>query len=256
MSSPNRAARLPRKRLTRSTPTTGRIAAWTRPPPSLVSTTSGASAATKASTSPPSPAARKRSATLGGVGLSAGVRRARDGDVAARPVQRLPARGLAASDGLGDLPVRVVEHVVEHEHGALQRSQPLEQQQEPHRQRLAALDAFVRAVAGGDRLGQPHARVALSLEARRAEHVQGPPCRGRDEPGLGDAHTVPVRRRPPLGDVADDVLGLDDAAEHAVGDGHQLRPCRLEGGTAVVVLVHAVIAGAVMAVSMIADAAA
>ena len=92
------------------------------------------------------------------------------------------------------------------------------------------LDALVGPLAGGDRLGQPHARVALALQPGRTEDVEGPAGGRGDEPGLGHADLRPVGGCPPLGHVADDVLGLDHAAEHPVGDRHELGPGRVEGG--------------------------
>ena len=94
------------------------------------------------------------------------------------------------------------------------------------------------SAVGGDRLGQPRPRVLLALHAGRAQHVERPPGRDRDEPGLRLADRGPVGGRPALGDVADDVLGLRPAAQHPVGDAEQPGPGRLEGVDVALTTLH------------------
>ena len=106
------------------------------PPLSPVTTTSAASRSTSPSTSP---VAKRGDEPVGElVALAAGRLEARPalGDVAPGPHRDLAAvvRGLV--DDRGDLGELVAEDVVQQEHRALDRAQPLEHEQERHRQRI------------------------------------------------------------------------------------------------------------------------
>src|SRR5262249_52474120 len=57
-------------------------------------------------------------------------------DVLRRAMKQLPARSLADVEGLGDLGVGVVEHLVEQEHGSLFRIEALQQNEEAELDRL------------------------------------------------------------------------------------------------------------------------
>ncbi len=149
--------------------------------------------------------------------------------VPAGPGGELPAAVLAPADDRGDLAIAVVEHVVEQEDGPLRGREPLEQQQECHRQRVRLLGVpgrVGRALVGEQRLRQPLADVALPAHAGRPQLVDR-------EPGC-DRGQVRLRRVDPLDTLADgvlvaekrllhDVLGLGDAAQHPVGDREQER---------------------------------
>jgi len=90
-----------------------------------------------------------------------------------RPPGKLTAVVLALADDAGDLVVAVVEDVVQQEHGALGGTEPFEQQQERHGQRVGVLRVrgrIRRRRAGRrrirqHRLGQPGADVGLAAAA-------------------------------------------------------------------------------------------
>jgi hypothetical protein len=81
-----------------------------------------------------------------------------------------------------------------------------------------------------ERLGQPRADVALAANARRTEVVDREPRRGRSEVRLRrlDLRTVLDGALEADERLLDDVLGLGDAAEHAVRDREEQRPQLLE----------------------------
>src|SRR6266571_557610 len=111
-------------------------------------------------------------------------------DVLARPPKDLPAVRFALMDHLRDLRVLVLENLPQKEHGALDGRQPLQEEQERHRQRLADPGRF-RGVAGRhgqQRLGKPRADVLLALDTRRLQMVQTQPADDGDQerPGIAD----------------------------------------------------------------------
>ena len=91
----------------------------------------------------------------------------------------LPARGLVALDDRGDGGVVDIEDLAQQEHRALDGTEPLEHGEEGERERLVAFDAMGGiGVVIGQWLGQPGARVDLSVAARRPQRVDREP--GRD----------------------------------------------------------------------------
>ena len=93
------------------------------------------------------------------------------GDEAPRPDGVLAAGRRRPADDPADLLEVVVEHVVEEEDRPLDRGQPLEQDEERHRQRVGLLGVRRRvagALVGHERLRQPLADVRLAPDARRA----------------------------------------------------------------------------------------
>ena len=196
-SSPNRLTRLSRNRPHRAAPVTGRIAACTTPPPSLITAISGASDASSASRSPaPSPTAMNRGATSSAWRRSAGGRGR--GTVTWRRA-RCSAWRQASSvrpDGVGDGVVGQLEHVVEHQHRPLDRGQPLEQHEEPHRQRLPALHVDRRVAVGGHRLRQPLPRVVDAPQAGGPQHVERRGAWSRSRASPRARRSCPGRRRP------------------------------------------------------------
>ena len=121
-------------------PMIGRIAWRTLPPPSVHSVTSGASNSMSVIDVT---ADGRGEEPLGGFALldAVGLESRSPGlDVFAGPVRRLPHRGLGTLDGLADLGVAEVEHLLQHEHRALQRAERLQHHQHRHRHRVGVGD--------------------------------------------------------------------------------------------------------------------
>jgi hypothetical protein len=89
-------------------------------------------------------------------------RRAASGDVVASPVGDLADGGRGLADGLGDLVVGRVEHLAQHEHGALRRTERLEHGEHRDRDALGELDVGGDVRARQQRLRQPFADVLLA----------------------------------------------------------------------------------------------
>jgi hypothetical protein len=86
----------------------------------------------------------------------------------------LAARRRGPPDDLPDLLEVVVEHVVEQENRPLDRCQPLEQDQERHRQRVGLLDEvgrIARALVGHERFREPLADIRLAADPGGLEVV-------------------------------------------------------------------------------------
>ena len=132
------------------------------------------------------------------------------------------------ADDPADLLEVVVEHVVEQEDRPLDRGQPLEQDEERHRQRVGLLGVLGRvagALVGHERLWQPLADIRLAPDPGRLEVVDrqaGDDCR---EVRLRRLDRGVLAEGPLIADerLLDDVLGLADAPEHPVGDREQQR---------------------------------
>ena len=139
---------------------------------------------------------------------------------------------LVLADDRGDLRVRVVEHVVQQQHGSLLGREPLQQCQQRHRQRVGRLGVPGRIVlaVGDDRLRQPLAEVALAPGARRPQLVDRQPRRdgGRIGTGRGDLLAFLERLVHAQQRLLHDVFGFGDAAQHAVGDREGHRPQLVE----------------------------
>ena len=199
------------------------------PPPSAVKTTSGCSSASRRSRSPSRAACAEgldhaRAAARAWPGSAGAAPRPRGGP--ARPAGARPA-GVASSDG-GDLLEVVAEDVVQHERDALGGREALEHDQ----QREAEVLGDARALGGAglfdDRLGQPRADVGLAPHARGAQRVQRQPRDRGGQPALEVADLVGVDALQPQPRLLDDVLGLGEAAELAVGEPQQAGAQRLE----------------------------
>jgi hypothetical protein len=87
---------------------------------------------------------------------------------------KLPARRLAPLQCAGHFAEGEIEHVVQEERCAFERRQPIERQQQRHRQVLGQLGAAVgrerRCVH--DWLRQPRADILLVAGASRRQHVE------------------------------------------------------------------------------------
>ncbi|BBJ40819.1 hypothetical protein SSPO_035370 [Streptomyces antimycoticus] len=136
---------------------------------------------------------------------------------------------LAALQHSGDLLEREAEDLLEYEDRPLQRRESLEDDEQGERDRLGQLHLLARVGLGDQRFGQPGADVLLAGGGGGREPV---------EREVGDrtgqiAHRV-VHRGGHLTaaqpGVLHHVLGVGDAAEHAVGDAEQHPPVAFEGG--------------------------
>jgi len=145
------------------------------------------------------------------------------------PHRELTAVLLRLVDDPGHLVVAVIEDVVEEEDGPLHRREPLEHEQERHRERVGFLgvpgNVLERAV-GHERLRQPLAHVLLAPGPRRPQLIDREPRRHGRQVGLGRLDLgVSVAHGPVVAQegLLHDVLGLADAAEHAIRDREEQR---------------------------------
>jgi hypothetical protein len=164
--------------------------------------------------------------------------RGRSWRTCARARRELTASGFGVVDRLAHRRVVHVENVVEQERGPLERGQALEGEQQRDRQIIGQ-----RLAGFGDHgLGQPCADVVFApvtgrlhaIEAEARDHACEVGARLRDR---GAADVAPPQER-----ILDDVLGLRDRAEHAIGQSRQERPMRLEVSNAVGRVDHAALA--------------
>ena len=151
-------------------------------------------------------------------------------DVLPGPVGDLTDRDRRAAEDLRDLGMGVPEHLVEHEHGPLQRRQRLEDHKQRHRQRLGPLGGGGRVPAiprdGRDeRLGQPRPDVRLAAALDRGLAGHGLVDRDPDQVGARVADRLggrgPAPGRPGQPGLLEDVLGVGDRAEQVVDHGEQ-----------------------------------
>ena len=135
---------------------------------------------------------------------------------------------LALADDRRDPRILVVEHIVKQQHGSLLRREALQQHQHRQRQRIGRLSVPGRIIepVGDEGLWQPLAHVVLATSARRAQLVDRQPRgHGGDERARGCDLLAGIKRpMHPKQRLLHDVLGLGDAAEHAVGDRERVRP--------------------------------
>src|SRR5262245_59074444 len=96
---------------------------------------------------------------------------------------KLAAGRLAPLQRIRYFAEREIEHVVEQEGSSLEWRQPVEGQQQRKRQVFGQLRASVWSKGSGveDRFGEPLADVCLAACARRFQHVEAKPRRGRHE---------------------------------------------------------------------------
>jgi len=158
-------------------------------------------------------------------------------DVASRAGAELADVVRALADDPGDLPILVVEDVVEHQDGSLLRRQALQQHEHRQRQRVGHLRVPRRIVVavGDDRLRQPLPDVVLATSARRAQRVDRQPGgHGGDERARRRDLLAPLERPMHAQQrLLHHVLGLGDAAEHPVGDREGDRPQLVEQSLAI-----------------------
>ena len=143
------------------------------------------------------------------------------GHVLARAVRDLPDRRRRLADRLGDLVVRHVEDLAQHEDRALGRRERLQHGQHRDRDALGELDVLGHVGAGEQRLGQPLADVVLAPAGQGAQPVERLAGDDPDQVGARVAHLGVVDVRPPQPGLLDDVLGVGGRAEHLVGDGEE-----------------------------------
>ena len=142
-------------------------------------------------------------------------------DVLASAVGDLADGGGRLPDRLCDLVVGDVEHLAEHEHGALGRGERLEHGQHGDRDVLGELDIGGDVGARQQWLRQPLADVLLAPSRHGPQPVQRLPGDDADQVGPRLAHLGVVDVRPSQPRLLDDVLGVGRGAEHLVGDREQ-----------------------------------
>ena len=134
-------------RTMREAPWMMRRAALTRPPPSEMNVASGATTARRPSRSSRSSACTKRSTSSRFVSRDTWNRATLGAHALARTVHHLAACGLAAIEHARELGVVDAEHLAQEEGRALLGGEPLEQDEERHRQIGRELGTPVGAVA-------------------------------------------------------------------------------------------------------------
>jgi hypothetical protein len=142
------------------------------------------------------------------------------------PARQLPRVGFADLECVRDLAERVVEGLVEHVDGTLDRDESFHQELDGDLECLAALDRPYRIDGGrigigGIELRQPAAGTHLATGASRGGCVERGPRRDGDQerdriPDLRAVRTVPADPH-----VLDDVLGVGGATHYPVGDPEQ-----------------------------------
>src|SRR5215203_3684094 len=192
-------------------------------PPSIRSTTSGSSTASRASKSPSREAARKASTA------SLWQARPASAEVAA-PCTRRRAR-LASC----------LAAVVEHEREPLGGSQGFEYHEQREAYRVCH-ERFMLGVdpvlAAYDRLGHASAQRLLAPRLARAQHVQAYPPDDRRQPSAQVLDAAGVRAAEPEPGFLDGVVGLADRAEHPVGHRPQVGAVLLEALCQPIVYIH------------------
>jgi len=151
-------------------------------------------------------------------------------DALPRAVDQLPAGRLTLLEHARDLGVVGVEDVAEQERGSLLQPQPLQQDEERHREIRGHLRAPVRVEVGrrGDGLWQPGADVMLTLARRPPQPVDPEPGGHGHEPRLRRPHLRGVGAMPPEVGLLHHVFRVLDGAEHSIRDAEQARPVLLE----------------------------
>ena len=118
------------------------------------------------------------------------------------------AAGRLAHD-LGDLVVGCLEHLVQHEHGPLGRTEGLQYREHRDRDVLGELGVLGHIGTGEQRLGQPFPDVVLPLAGHRSEPVQRLPGHHPDQIRPRVTHLCMVHVGPPQPGLLDYVLGVD-----------------------------------------------
>ena len=191
------------------------------PPPSATRTTSGASASSSALQVAAGDGGEEALHDLLLLAAADLHPRPSGGDVLAGPVADLAYGGRGLVDRLGDLGVRDVEDLAEHEHRALGRGQRLEHGEHRVGDAVRQLDVVGHVGRGQQRLGQPLADVLLAPARVRTEPVER---LARDHPDQEGARVADLAARlladrvPADPRLLHDVLRLGGGAEHLVGD--------------------------------------
>ena len=102
-----------------------------------------------------------------------------------------------------------LEHLVQHEHGPLGRTEGLQHREHRDRDVLGELGVLGHIGTGEQRLGQPFPHVLLPAAGHRSEPVQRLPGDDSDEIGPRVTHLRLVHVGPPQPGLLDDVLGVD-----------------------------------------------
>jgi hypothetical protein len=142
-------------------------------------------------------------------------------DVLAGTVRDLPYRGRGLAHHLGDLLVRRLEHLAQHEHCPLGRTEGLQHGEHRDRDVLAELGVLGHIGTGEQRLGQPFPDVLLPAAGHRSKPVQRLPGDHPDQIGARVMNLGLVDVGPPQPGFLHHVLGVGGRAEQLVGDGEE-----------------------------------
>ncbi len=143
------------------------------------------------------------------------------GHVLACPPRDLPHRGRGLRDGFGDLAVRHLEDLAEHEHRPLGRRERLQHGQHRDRDALGELDVLGDIGTGQQRLRQPLADVFLAAARPRSQEVERLSCDDPDQVRPRVTHLRVVDVVPPQPGLLQYVLRVGRRPEHLVGDREQ-----------------------------------
>ncbi len=146
----------------------------------------------------------------------------------AGPVRGLADVHLGLPDDLRDLGVGVPEHLAEHEDRALGRGQGLQYDQDRHGHGVGEFGFLGDVGRGQEGFGEPGSDVRLADDLGRPEPVQAQVGDGAHQVGPGVLDLRAVGAVPGEPRVLHDVLGVGDAAQHAVGRTEHQAPVLLE----------------------------
>jgi hypothetical protein len=150
------------------------------------------------------------------------------GEVEPSASPELPGVGLADPERLRDVPERVVERFPEHEDGAFDRRQPLQQELDGVLEVRRPLGGHRRVLRGANQRREPAVDGDLAARARGDGDVEREPRRDLHEERDAVAHLCAVRPLPADPDVLNDVLGVGHPAQQPVRDPEQAWPDALE----------------------------
>ncbi len=147
----------------------------------------------------------------------------------------LPRVGLFEPEDIRDRAVRAVERLPQDVGGSLLGRQPLQQQLESGRQRLASFHSQPRICAGIHGLGKPAVDMRLPARACRLPDVDRQSRRRGHQECRSIPNQAAIHRLPAYPDVLYDVLCFHGATEHPVGDAEETRTNAQERREAVVI---------------------
>ena len=138
-------------------------------------------------------------------------------------MHELSARGRCLAERLRDVVVVAIEHIVQHESGALFFAEPLQQVHEGDRHVARELRVRLRRhnFDFRERLRQPRTEVRGPLRLRGAQPIDREPRDHGRQPRFGGSQLRRVLLVPAQPRILQHVLGIRPAAEHPIGDAEQ-----------------------------------